>query len=69
MNLDQNVVNAIVTYLNSIKRHVSVRKIIQHFDKGGVVLSKMETDVLKINMPNVFNDYGNRQFDLTLSLD
>jgi len=69
INCDENIVNAIVGHLNFVKRQVSVRKIIERFDKEGVVLNKMETNVLKINMPNVVNDYGNRPFDLTFSFD
>jgi len=68
-DVDQNIVNSLVGHLNIVKKQVSVRKLIAHFDKEGNILNKMETNTLKINMPKIANDYGNRPFELSFSFD
>ena len=43
--------NALIGHLNFVKRQLPVRKIIAHFDKEGNFVNKLETNLLKINMP------------------
>lgn len=69
MNFDQNMVNSILGHFGVIKDKITVRKMIQHFDKKGQFLNLMHTKFLQFNMPKIFNDYGKRFFDVAFSLD
>lgn len=53
MNLDQNLLNGLISELSTTKQKLSLRKIGANFDTKGQYIKMLTTTLLQLNMPQL----------------